>query len=288
MVAKIEYIEKIIATYGQAAEANRQTPLREGNLVVISAEDADDVMITADLHGNRPNFNAIKKIAGLDSHPRRHLILQEVCHGGPAYPTSGGCMSHTMLEDVAKMKVAYSERVHFIMSNHELAEMIDYPIVKGEKMLNLQFRYGLQEMYGPATEKVREASLAFIRTSPLAVRLPGDVMVCHSVPEKLEEIDFDTTIFKRELELADFEQGSSLFQMVWGRDYREENAQRFAKLVGARVLIHGHDPCPEGFKAPNDVQIILDCCTKPASYVILPTGEELSHAQIVERIERLP
>ena len=288
MVAKIEYIEKVIATYGQAAEANLQTPLRQGNIVVITADDADDVMITADLHGNRPNFNSIKKIANLDAHPRRHLILQEVCHGGPAYPTSGGCMSHAMLEDVAKMKVAYPDRVHFIMSNHELAEITDHPIVKAEKMLNLQFRYGLQEMYGPATEKVREAYLAFLRCCPLAVRLPGDVMVCHSTPEKLEETDFDTSIFTRELLPADFESGSSLFQMVWGRDYREENAQRFARLVGARVLIHGHDPCPEGCKTPNDVQIILDCCGRPATYVILPTGEELSYAQIVERVEQLP
>jgi hypothetical protein len=288
LVAKIEYIEKVIATYGEAAEANLQTPGREGNVVVITAEEADDVMITADLHGNRPNFNSIKKIADLDNQPRRHLILQEVCHGGPVYPTSGGCMSHTMLEDVARMKVTFPDRVHFIISNHELAEMTDYPIVKGEKMLNLQFRFGLQEMYGPATEKVREAYLAFLRSCPLAVRMPGDVLACHSTPEKLEEVDFDPTIFTRELEPADMEQGGSLFSMVWGRDYRPENARRFAQLVGAQVLIHGHEPCPEGCKVPNDVQIILDCCGRPATYLILPTGEQLDHAQIAERIERLP
>ncbi len=288
MVATIEFIEKVIATYGEAAEANRQTPGREGNVVAITAESADDVMVTADLHGNRPNFNAIKKIADLENRPRRHLILQEVCHGGPVYPNSGGCMSHTMLEDVARMKVAFPEQVHFIMSNHEMAEMTDYPIVKGEKMLNLQFRFGLQEMYGPATEKVREAYLAFLRSCPVAVRTPGDVFVCHSTPEKLEDMDFDTTIFTRELEPADFEQGSSLFSMVWGRDYRPENARRFAQLVGAQVLIHGHEPCPEGCKTPNDVQIILDCCGRPATYVILPTAEPLDHSQIAERIERLP
>ena len=98
MVATIEYIEKIIAAYGEATEANLQTPARRGNLVVLSSEIADEVMITGDLHGHRRNFNTLVKIADLDNHPRRHLILQEVCHGGPSYPSNGGCMSHTMLE----------------------------------------------------------------------------------------------------------------------------------------------------------------------------------------------
>ena len=161
---------------------------------MLTAETADDVMITADLHGHRKNFNSIKKIADLERNPRRHLILQEVCHGGPTYPTNGGCMSHSMLEDVAKLKAQFPERVHFLLSNHELAELTDYPIIKSKKMLNLMFRLGLQEMYGPAAEKVREAYTAFIRSCPLAVRLPGGVFICHSLPEKCDSQGFDRDI----------------------------------------------------------------------------------------------
>ena len=86
MVASIHFIERTIAIFGQATEANRNTPGREGNVVVLTPELADDVMITGDLHGHRRNFNLIRRIAALDEHPRRHLLLQEVCHGGPAYP----------------------------------------------------------------------------------------------------------------------------------------------------------------------------------------------------------
>ncbi len=70
MVASIEYIEGIIATYKRAAKANLETPQREGNVVVLSSEVGDDVMITADLHGNRRNFNAIKRIADLERQSR--------------------------------------------------------------------------------------------------------------------------------------------------------------------------------------------------------------------------
>jgi hypothetical protein len=287
MVASIEYIDRVIAAYGQAAEANRQTPSRRGNVVVLTDEVGDDVMITADVHGHRQNFNAIVKRAALEEHSRRHLVMQEVCHGGPVYASNGGCMSYTLLEDVAKLKVRYPDRVHFLLSNHEMAELTDYPIVKGQKMLNLLFRYGLQEMYGPATEKVREAYREFLRTCPLAIRLPGDVVVCHSLPENLERVAFDKSILERELGMEDFEPNGSLFNMLWGRDYREENARRFAEQIGASVLIHGHDPCPQGYKTPNAVQVILDCCARPASYVVLPLNEPLDHAGIVERIEQL-
>ncbi len=287
MVASIEYIENTIATFGKATEANLQTTGRAGHTVEITPEMADEVMLSGDLHGHRRNFNAIRKIADLGQHPRRHLILQEVCHGGPTYPQNGGCMSHTMLEDVAKLKVQFPEQVHFILGNHELAELTDYPIQKNKQMLNLMFRLGLQQMYGPATEKVREAYLPFLRSCPFAVRLPGGVFVSHSVPERMDAREYDSTLFTRQIDPLEYYERTGIFELVWGRDYREENAQAFAKLVDAKVLINGHEPCPEGFNVPNQYQIILDCCSDKACYVILPTDVEQTQAEIVERIQKL-
>ena len=47
------------------------------------------------------------------------------------------------------------------------------------------------------------------------------------------------------------------------------------------MLINGHEPCPEGFTAPNDMQMILDCCGEKACYVILPVDRPLSQADIL-------
>jgi hypothetical protein len=287
MVASIQYIENIIATFGEAAAANGQTPGREGNVVVLTPTLAEDVMITGDLHGHRRNFNLIRRIAALDEHPRRHLIIQEVCHGGPTYPQNGGDMSHTMLEDVARMVTKYPERVHFILGNHELAELTNYPIQKNKQMLNMMFRLGMQQMYGPACDKVREAFLVFLRSCPLAVRLLSGVFITHTIPENVDTRGFDKTIFQRDLDAVEFAERGAFFQLVWGRDYRTENAKAFADLVGARVLINGHEPCPEGFQMPNPTQIILDCCCDKPSYVILPTDGELSQSEIVARIKKL-
>lgn len=287
MVASNEYTERMLATFDQAAEANRQTPGRRGNLVALTSELADEILVTGDLHGNRRNFNLISRLAALDRNPRRHLVLQEVCHGGPTYAQNGGCMSHTILEDVARLKCQYPERVHFILGNHELAELTDYPIQKNRQLLNLQFRLGLRQMYGPAAEKIHEAYRRFFQTCPLAVELPQGIFISHSTPGDVAEAGFDASVFTRPLVAEDYAERGDVARLVWGRDYRTANAQAFADMVGAKLLINGHEPCYEGFIAPNNLQIILDCCGQRAAYLLLPIGVDLTQDQLIDRVQRL-
>jgi hypothetical protein len=287
MVASPEVVTHVVRVYQQAAEANRRTPVRQGNLIVLSADTAEDVLITTDLHGQRLNFKRLCRLADLAGHPRRHLVLQEVCHGGPRYPSGWGCMSHLLLEDVARLKADYPERVHFLLSNHELAELIDHPIAKAGRMLNMQFRAGLQEMFGAAAQEVRDALVEFLATCPLAVRLTSGVFICHGSPAAVDTKGFDTGVFQRPLTTADYRAGGGAFQMVWGRDFRPENAEALARLFESDVLIHGHEPCSRGVLAPNVRQIILDCSGPNASFLLLPVGEKLTHSQILQRVQRL-
>ncbi len=287
MVASHQYVENILATFQRAAESNRQMPGRQGGTVTLDRELADEVMLTGDVHGHRRNFNLIRRIAALKEHPRRHLVLQEVCHGGPAYTAGGGCMSHAILEDVAALMVEHPGRVHFILGNHELAELSDYPIQKNRQLLNLQFRLGLRHMYGEAGEEVREAYVRFLWSCPLAIRLPYGVFISHSLPEAVDRLGFDPSVLLRELRPEDCAEQADVFRLLWGRDYRRENARAFAERVGAKILITGHEPCDEGFIAPNDRQVILDCCGDKAAYVILPVGAELGQTEIIGRIRML-
>lgn len=287
MVASSETVDRVVTTFREAAGANCDTPMRDGNVVSISADVADDVMITGDLHGQRIHFNKLCRIANLESKPRRHLVLQEVCHGGPLYPSSSGCMSHLLLEDVARLKVQYPDRFHFLLSNHELAELNDFPIAKGGQMLNLQFRAGLKRMYGDAMGRIREALVEFLSTCPLSVRLASGVFACHGIPEGVDQDGFDTDVFQRRLTKDDLRPDGAAFRLVWGRDFRQENAEAFSRLVGADVLVHGHEPCAEGFATPNERQVILDCAGPNACYLIVPAGGSTTHEQITARIQRL-
>jgi hypothetical protein len=278
-------VEQVLDNYARATRANLETAGRRGLVVHVAADAADEVMVTADLHGHRRNFERLVAIAALDTHARRQLVMQEVCHGGPKYPKSGGCMSHLMVEDVAALKALYGDRFHFILSNHELGEMTDYPITKGGQMLNVMFYMGMQELYGEAaTHRVREAMIAFLQSCPMALRLPTGVFVSHSLPENVDTFGFNAKILDQPMDAAAKQHREALFSIVWGRDFRSENAAAFARAVGARILIHGHEPCRDGFHAPNPYQIILDCHDDRFSYLMLPSAEKLTHAELCERV----
>jgi hypothetical protein len=282
-----DIIEQVVGTYREAAEANRRTAGRRGNLIELAPGEADELLVSADLHGHRLNFKRLQRIADLDHHPGRHLVLQEVLHGGPTYPSGQGCMSHLLLEDVARWKIRYPQRLHFLLSNHELSELTDFPITKGGRILNLQLRIGMQEQYGSAAEAVRDAAMDFVASCPLAVRLANGIFVCHSTPANVDTEGFDVDVFRRPLTPADLAAGGDVFRLVWGRDFRDENAAAFAAMVNADILLLGHEPCARGYWVPNRHQIILDCCGQNACYVLLPTGEKLTQSRVVQRIRSL-
>jgi hypothetical protein len=248
---------------------------------------AEEVLITGDLHGNRRNFNLIRDLADLDRHPGRHLIMQEVCHGGMTYPQNGGCMSHSMLEEVAAWKSRYPDRVHFLLGNHEIAEMTEYPIQKRNRMLNLLFRLGMQQMFGQAAEEIRQAYLPFLLSCPLGVRLGENILITHSIPQYVDKRGFDASFFQRELQWQDFLEDAPAFQMLWGRDYRSRNAKAFAALTHSAILINGHEPCPEGYLVPNHYQVIVDSCNNESKYLLLSTGRQWTHAEVVEQLRPL-
>ena len=287
MVASPQIAEQTMETFQRAAEICRGLPARQGNVVRLTSGEGDEAVITADVHGNRRNFRKILRVAALDDHPRRHLMMQEVCHGGPTYPGGTGCMSHIMLEDVARLTIQYPGRFHFILSNHELAELTDFPILKGRRMLNLLFRCGLQAMYGDAAEQVRAAAQQFIRALPLALRLQSGVFVAHSLPAGMDERGFDDTVFERAITEEDLREGGAVFRLVWGRDYGRENADAFAEAVGASVLITGHEPCPEGFQHPSPRHFILDCCGENAHLAQLSIAGTLTSTDIATAIRPL-
>src|SRR2546422_103952 len=108
MPATPEVAASTVELCRRAAQARSACAARRGNVVCVTPENADDVMIVADLHGNRLNFRKLLAVADMANQPRRHLIMQEVCHGGPEYPgETGGCMSHLLLEDCVRLKTEY-------------------------------------------------------------------------------------------------------------------------------------------------------------------------------------
>ena len=113
------------------------------------------------------------------------------------------------------------------------------------------------------------------------------VFVSHSAPDNADSEPFDSSIFRRALEMDDLTPPGAAFRLLWGRDYRQANADVFARLVDADILLHGHEPCPAGFQVPNNTQIILDSSNSYGTCVMIPVGRKLTQQEVVRRIQRL-
>ena len=70
-----ERLIKLKSAYALAIRGNIEDKYRHGELIEFPTQG--DVIVLGDLHGNLPNFQKIVQAAQLDSHPNRHLVLQE-------------------------------------------------------------------------------------------------------------------------------------------------------------------------------------------------------------------
>jgi hypothetical protein len=260
---------KLLTTIRRATQLLRATPGRAGGVVSLSG--ASDVMVVGDLHGNLPAFRNVLKIAALDRHPARHLVLQELIHGPLEYPNDGGDRSHQLVDVVAALKCQYSERAHVILGNHELSELTGRVIGKDDETLNAKFFRGIRTAYGEMAGDVFEAYKGLFAAMPLAVRAPNRVYICHTVPDESDLDSLDLNLLHADVWPAEaMRRRGTIYALTWGRDTTPETADRFAAMVDADWFITGHQPCDEGFQQANHRQIIIDGTDPYPAYCLFP------------------
>src|SRR3989339_1084434 len=121
--------QTVIDLLKSGVESNIADRYRQGNLVSLPATSC--VVVAGDLHGHRRNFTRILNFADLQNNPHRHLVLQEIIHGG-SQDTEGGCLSYQLLFEVIRYKLDFPDRVHIIMGNHDIAFINDQEIMRND------------------------------------------------------------------------------------------------------------------------------------------------------------
>jgi hypothetical protein len=271
--------DRLVQTLRRAAQHNRHTPHRRGHLVEL--RDADEVLVAGDLHGNLENFRQLLQRADLGKHPRRHFVLQELVHGPFTYP-DGGDRSHQLFDVVAALKCQYPLQVHLLPGNHELAQFTHRKVLKNDQEQNALFLQGVQTAYRERTPDVLAAYHELFLSLPLALRTPNRVFISHSLPSAQKLDRFDPTMLTRpEVPEDEFLPGGSLYALCWGRDTDLGHVENFLHRVDADLLISGHIPCEEGYAAPNERQLILDCLGCPAGYCLFPADRPLTHQELL-------
>jgi hypothetical protein len=241
--------------FHEAAELNRSDPLLQG--ACLHFPDYGQLVMTGDMHGQMRNFEKLQRFARLDKTPVRHVILHELIH--EEMPSIGSLdESHHLLLEAAEYKREFPDQVHFLQSNHELAQMTGCQITKGGRAVCNEFEASVRADYGKrAGEEVLAAMYDFIASYPVAGRTPNRVFCSHSLPDDRDMPRFDPTVLDRTLTEEDLMEGGSAHMMVWGRQWNVAQIEHLRKLFDVDYFLIGHTPQEMGFAVHFDRVIIL-------------------------------
>jgi hypothetical protein len=232
--------------------ANKADKFRRGNVIYLPLETS--LIATGDLHGYRRNFERIAAFADLKSNPDRHVVLQEIIHGGPV-DTEGGCLSYHLLFEAVRYKLAFPDRVHIIMGNHDTACISNGRVMKDGKEMNRSMREALCREFKNDAAEVEQAIREFLLSEPLAIRTENKIWLSHSLPSDRFLNKFDPKVLEMPLEVGDTvkpgstssPQGSSAYLLTWGRNMSQQTLDRMAELLDVDLFILGHQPQEEGW-----------------------------------------
>jgi len=246
--------QAIIDLLKKGAEANYTDSFRRGNLICLPADGT--LVIAGDIHGHRQNFERLIAFADLINNPNRHIVLQEIIHGGPQ-DAEGGCLSYKLLFDIVRCKLSFPDRVHIIMGNHDTAFISNGEVMKDGKEMNRSMRLALEREFRQNSADVKLAIKQFLFSQPLAVRCENRIWLSHSLPGDRFVDEFDRQIFDRQLKINDCVKPGSSYLLVWGRKHSQPMLDKMAKLFDVDVFILGHQSQHQGWNRAGNNLIII-------------------------------
>lgn len=273
--------QTIIDLLNKGAQANNSDKFRHGNLVHLP--DKGELVITGDLHGHRRNFEKTVYFADLASNPKKHVIVQEVIHGGPE-DIRGGCLSYKLLFDVVRYKINFPDQVHIIMGNHDTAFINSSQVMKDGKEMNRAMCQALEREFQQSSAEIILAIKQFLFSQPLAVRCKNRIWVSHSLPADRFVDQFDLQIFNRKLEFEDTVKPGSVYLLTWGRKMSQALLNKMAELFDVDLFVLGHQPQEKGWCQAGQSLIILASNHNHGYLLLIDMAKTYTIEQLVEAL----
>ncbi len=246
--------QTIVDLLNEGTQANNADEFRRGNVIYLPA--SGNLIVTGDIHGHRRNFERMVAFADLDNNPERHILLQEIIHGGPQ-DTQGGCLSYRVLFDAVRYKLSFPDRVHIIMGNHAVACISETNVMRGGKEMNRSMHLALEREFQQDSNDIKPAIRQFLLSQPLAVKCENRIWLSHSLPGNRLVNKFDRQIMDRPLENNDLVRPGSAYLLTWGRKHNQKTLNKMAELLGVDIFILGHQAQPQGWSRAGKNLIII-------------------------------
>jgi len=246
--------QTIIDLLNKGVKANIADKFRRGNLICLPADGS--LVVAGDIHGHRRNFERIVAFAELADNPDRHIVMQEIIHGGPE-DSEGGCLSYKLLFDVVRYKLSFPDRVHIIMGNHDTAFISSSEVMKNGKEMNRSMRLALEREFRQEGPDIELAIRELLFSQPLAVKSENRIWLSHSLPSGRYVDKFDRQILDRQLKIDDCERPGSAYLLTWGRNHSQSLLDKMAELFDVDIFILGHQPQQGGWSRAGENLVII-------------------------------
>ncbi len=275
---------EVIETFDTAAEENKLSSLRQEQTVNLPA--TGEVWMTGDIHDHRTNFAKLLRVADLGNNPQRHLVLHELIHGDH-YDAAGAEDSWHTLYQAAALKCSFASQVHFMLANHDLAQIQGEGIMKAGFSVCEAFIAGVKRDFAEHTDAVNFSISEFLLSLPLAIRCPQGLFFCHSLPTDSQIDSFDFTIFDRALNGRDYQRRvGPVYQLIWGRNMTPATVAKFAGKVDTKILITGHQPQESGYATNGDQHLILASDHNQGVFLPIDLSRPYQMPELLEAIQK--
>ncbi len=305
---------EVIDLFHEAARVSSEASCRQGSIEVI--EGPGTLLATGDLHDNPFHLNRLIELAGLDESPAcaggalsggrdahptglakesvkdnipRHITFHEVIHSDRLL--NGLDLSYRALARIAELKIKAPERVHMLLANHELAQVVGAGIVKDGVRCVEAFNDGLGYVFGDDWEQVAKALGGFIKAMPLALRCVtpnGDILCAHSLPATGSMGRFDATILSRDLTEDDYApRTGSAHLMVWGRGYDADQLEDLVERWGVNLFVLGHENADNGYLIIPPCAVVLNSDHEQGVYLPIDLAQPPSLGEIPSLVRPL-
>jgi len=273
--------QTIIDLLKNGMEASIADKFRRGNVVHLPAEGS--LIVTGDIHGHRRNFERIVAFADLANNPDKHVLLQEVIHGGPE-DAQGGCLSYKLLFDVVRYKIGFPDQVHVIMGNHDTAFINRSEVMKDGREMNRAMSAALEREFKENGAEVELATRQYLFSQPLAVRCDNRIWMSHSLPNDRSAAKFDPAVLDKQLKVNDVVRPGSAYLLTWGRKHSQSLLDNMAELLDCDIFILGHQPQEKGWCQAGRNLLIIASNHNHGCLIPLDLAKSYTIEQLVESI----
>jgi len=74
---------------------------------------------------------------------------------------------------------------------------------------------------------------------------------------------------------------------VWGRNYDQQSADEFARMVEAQLLVTGHQTSLPGVKTPTSRHLILTSDGRLGTVLLVPLHTRIPQGVLARQVERI-